>query len=122
MRKVAFVVFILFISNYTNAQTIIQRDPMIEAMVKEISADSMKSYITKMVSFGTRNTLSTTSDKKHGIGGAREWVAEKFNEFAANSGSRMTAFVDTTTLPPDRRRIDVPTSLGNAMAVLRGTD
>ncbi|HYC29385.1 MAG TPA: M20/M25/M40 family metallo-hydrolase, partial [Chitinophagaceae bacterium] len=122
MRKFFTGLFILLCNLYTSGQTIIQRDPMIEAMVKEISADSMKSYITKMVSFGTRNTLSSTTDKKRGIGAAREWVVEKFNEFARNSGGRMTAFVDTTTLQPDRRRVDVATSLGNAMAILKGTD
>src|SRR5437899_2740310 len=106
----------------STAQTLIQRDPEIEGMVKEISSDSLKSYILKMVSFGTRNTLSTTTDKKKGIGAAREWVVQKFNEFAKNSNGRMTAYVDTTTLQPDGRRVDVVTNLGNAMAVLKGTD
>ena len=104
------------------AQTIIQRDPAIEQMVREISADSLKSYINKLVTFGTRNTLSSTTDKKKGIGAAREWVVAKFREFAQSSGGRMTAYVDTTTLQPDKRRVDTVTSLGNAMAILKGTD
>ncbi|HWJ30042.1 MAG TPA: M28 family metallopeptidase, partial [Flavisolibacter sp.] len=41
---------------------------------------------------------------------------------AAISGGRMTAFVDTTTIPADGKRVDVPTNLGNAMAILKGTD
>lgn len=103
-------------------QTIIQRDPEIEQMVKEISADSLKSYIHKLVSFGTRSTVSSTTDKKRGIGAARTWVVQRFNEFARNSNGRMTAYVDTTTIPADGRRVDVPTNLGNTMAVLKGTD
>jgi hypothetical protein len=91
-------------------------------MVKEISPDSMKSYINKMVSFGTRSTISTTTDKKRGIGAAREWVVQKFNEFAAQSGGRLTAMVDTTTLQPDGRRVSTAVNLGNAMAILKGTD
>ena len=59
------------------SQTIIQRDPDIEKMVKEISADSLKAYIYKMVSFGTRHTMSTVTDQKNGIGAAREWVVAK---------------------------------------------
>lgn len=105
-----------------SAQTIIHRDPEIEQMVKELSPDSLRSYILELVSFGTRHTLSTTSDKKKGIGAAREWVVQKFNEFAKNSYGRMTAFVDTVTLQPDKRRIDVVTDLGNSMAILKGTD
>lgn len=104
------------------AQTIVHRDPEIESMVKEISSDSLKSYINKMVSYGTRNTLSTTTDKKKGIGAAREWVVQKFGEFAKSSGGRLTAMVDTTTLQPDGRRVNVVTNLGNAMAILKGTD
>lgn len=103
-------------------QTIIQRDPEIEQMVKEISSDSLKSYINKLVSFGTRSTLSSTTDKKRGVGASREWVVQRFNEFAKSSNGRMTAYVDTTTIAADGRRVDVATNLGNAMAILKGTD
>jgi hypothetical protein len=117
-----FTISFLLFAERSSSQTIIHRDAEIEQMVKEISADSLQSYIFKMVSFGTRSTLSTTTDKKHGIGAAREWVVQKFKEFAKNSGGRMTAFVDTVTLQADGRRVDVATNLGNAMAVLKGTD
>ncbi|MDB5252589.1 MAG: peptidase [Flaviaesturariibacter sp.] len=104
------------------AQTLIHRDAEIESMVKEISPDSLRSYIVSLVSFGTRSTLSTTTDKKRGIGAAREWVVKRFTEFGRASNGRLTAFVDTTTLPADGRRVDAATSLGNAMAILKGTD
>lgn len=117
---------LFFISFFTLqksfAQTLIQRDPEIEQMVKEVSADSLKSYINKLVSFGTRSTLSSTTDKKKGIGAAREWVVQRFNEFAKSSKGRMIAYLDTTTIAADGRRIDVPINLANAMAVLKGTD
>lgn len=122
MQKNLLTAIALIITFLSSAQTIIQRDPEIEAMVKEISSDSLKSYITKMVSYGTRSTLSTTTDKKKGIGAAREWVAQKFTEFAARSGGRLTAMVDTTTLQPDGRRVNTAINLGNAMAILKGTD
>ena len=83
---------------YSSAQTLIQRDPEIEKMVKEVNADSLKSYILKMVSYGTRNTLSTQSDPNRGIGAARNWVLQKFNEFAKKSNGRFSSFIDTTTL------------------------
>src|SRR5215212_6548451 len=117
---ILFVLLFAFSKGFS--QTLIQRDPEIERMVKEVSTDSLKSYINRLVSFGTRNTLSTTTDKKRGIGAAREWVVQKFNEFSKNSNGRMTAYVDTTTLQADGRRVDTITSLGNAMAVLKGTD
>ncbi len=104
------------------AQTTITRDPAIEQMVKEVSSDSLKSYITQMVSFGTRNTLSLATDKKRGIGAARNYVLSKFNQFAKQSEGRLTAMIDTTTIAADGRRVDVPTLLGNVMATLKGTD
>lgn len=104
------------------AQTIIQRDPVIDQMVKEVSADSLRSYVEQMVSVGTRNTLSTQTDKKKGIGAGRNWALSKFNEFAKQSGGRLTAFIDTTTLPADGKRVDVSLVLGNVMATLQGTD
>lgn len=122
MQKFLIVSSLFFASLLTSAQTIIHRDPQIEQMVKEISADSLKAYIQQLVSFGTRHTLSSTTDKKQGIGAAREWVVQKFTEWGKKSNGRLTAFVDTTTLQPDGRRIDTRTSLGNAMAILRGTD
>ena len=105
----------------TQAQTIIQRDPEIEKMVKEVNADSLKSYIYKLVSFGTRNTLSTQSDPNRGIGAARNWVLQKFNEFAKKSNGRLTAYIDTTTLQKGGR-VDTTILLGNVMAILKGTD
>ena len=91
-------------------------------MVSEISPDSLRSYINTLVAFGTRNTLSTQSDAKRGIGAARNWVLKKFNEFSKQSPGRLTAIIDTTTLQPDGKRVDAPVLLGNVMATLKGTD
>ena len=121
MRKVLFIIF-LFISVQVIAQTIIQRDPEIEAMVSDVNRDSLQSYIKKLVAFGTRNTLSTQVNPNRGIGAARNWVLSKFNSFTKNSNGRFTAFIDTTTLFPNGKRVDSITKLGNVMGVLKGTD
>lgn len=103
-------------------QTIITRDPEIEQMVKEVSADSLQQYIKTLVAFGTRNTLSTQKDPKRGIGAAKNWVLSKFNEFAKQSNGRMTAYIDSTTYEPDGRRVDSTINLGDVVAKLKGTD
>ncbi len=122
MRKVLLVLIVLACAFPGFTQVIIAKDPLIEKMVREVSADSLQSYIKTMVAFGTRNTLSTQTDPKRGIGAARNWVLGKFNEFAKQSGGRLSAFIDTTTLQPDGRRVDVPLLLGNVVATLKGTD
>jgi len=120
--KFLFSICFLALATSASAQKIINRDIEIEQMVANVATDSLRSYINQMVRFGTRSTLSTTTDKKRGIGAARDWVVSKFSEFAKQSGGRMTAFVDTVTLQPDGRRVNKAINLGNAMAVLKGTD
>lgn len=123
MKMKYFIFFVIIFCNISlHAQTIVQRDPEIEQMVKEVSPDSLKSYIVKLVSFGTRNTLSTQKDPKRGIGAARNWILSRFNQFAKQSNGRLSAFIDTTTYAPDGRRVDTPINLGNVVATLKGTD
>jgi Peptidase family M28 len=117
-----FFIIVIFLSNYTFAQTIVQRDAEIESMVKEVSPDSLQNTIKMLVSFGTRNTLSTQNNTSRGIGAARNWVLYKFKEIAKQSGGRLTTFIDTTTLPADGKRVDRPILLGNAVATLKGTN
>jgi hypothetical protein len=119
----SFITFLLVASAYACfSQTVINRDPEIAGMVNDVSRDSLQSYIKTMVGFGTRNTLSTQTDPKRGIGAARKWVLRKFNQFARSSGGRMSAIIDTTTLQPDGKRVDTKLLLGNVVATLRGTD
>jgi len=122
MKKIATLLFVFLIVTKTYAQITITRDPVIEQMVNEISPDSLRSYIQTMVNFGTRNTLSTQTEKKRGIGAARLYVLQKFNEFAAQSNGRLSSIIDTTTLQPDKRRVDTALLLGNVVATLKGTD
>lgn len=121
MKPLLLLAFLTFELN-SFSQKIIQRDAEISKMVSEVSADSLQSYITTLVAFGTRNTLSTQTDPKRGIGAARNWVLKKFNEFAKNSNGRLTAMIDTTTLLPNGKRIDKAVLLGNVVATLKGTD
>lgn len=122
-NRLLVAIVLTFCGLYSSAQTLIQRDPEIEKMVKEVNADSLKAYIYKMVSYGTRNTLSTQSDPNRGIGAARNWVLQKFNEFAKKSNGRFSAFIDTTTLQPVAgSRVERPVVLGNVVGILKGTD
>lgn len=107
---------------FSQSTSLINRDPQIELMVKEVSQDSLQANIKKLVSFGTRNTLSSTNDPELGIGAARDWILERFNEFAKESGGRLSAKLDTSTYLADGKRIDVTTVLANVVATLKGTD
>lgn len=122
MKKLLTYSLILF-SFTTQAQTVIvEKNEAIAEMVSNISKDSLESYISKMVSFGTRHTLSSQTNAKRGIGAARNYVLAKFKEFEKSSAGRLTSFIDTTTILADGKRVDRNIILGNVMGVLKGTD
>jgi len=104
------------------SQKIIKKDTEIDAMVKEISVDSLAQNLNKLVGFGTRATLSNQSSTTNGIGAARAWILSRFNEYAKSSNGRLSAFIDTTTYNADKRRVNRPIILGNVVATLKGTD
>lgn len=47
---------------------------------------ALRAAITSLVGFGTRHTLSTTTDPKRGIGAARRWAASRFQSFSKACG------------------------------------
>ena len=122
-NKIIFLAVLLMgIINSSQAQQIIKKDIEIEAMVKEISVDTLSQNLNKLVSFGTRATLSNQSSALKGIGAARAWILSRFNDYAKSSNGRLTAFIDTITYNADKRRVDRPIILGNVVATLKGTD
>ncbi|AZB27359.1 M20/M25/M40 family metallo-hydrolase [Chryseobacterium bernardetii] len=120
MKKILFALF--FIPAVFHAQQTVHRDPEIINYVSQVSTDSLKSHINSLVSFGTRHTMSSTTDPKRGIGAARKWVLKKFNDYAKNAGGRMEVFLQNQTIQPDGKRIDRVTDLGNAIAIIHGTN
>ena len=50
----------------------------------------LKASVEKLVSFGTRHTMSSATDPKRGIGAARRWTAAEFAKIARACGSCLT--------------------------------
>jgi hypothetical protein len=99
-------------------------DSEISSMVKQISADSIKSYIQKLVTFKTRHSMSDTVSSTIGIGAARRWVASKFRQFASRNHADMKVELDPYRLEPGPRqaRIARPVTMKNVLGTLNGTD
>ena len=49
-------------------------DPRVRKILDEVSESRIRSTIEKLVSFGTRNTMSTQDDPARGVGAARQWI------------------------------------------------
>lgn len=90
-----------------------------EAIAGEVSANRLRETVTRLVSFGTRHTLSSQTDPKRGIGVALRWTEAEFLEISRGCSGCLTV-----ALPSDvvtGRRIPVPTKVVNVIAVQRGT-
>jgi len=92
----------------------------VAAMVKEISAKNIEATIRKLVSFGTRNTLSEQNDPVRGVGAARDWLYAEFQKISLGCGGCLQV-EKQTFLQAKAARVPEPTNLTNVVATLKGT-
>ena len=121
MRKTFLLcaVLLLLVSSLV-AQRRPAADPEIQRMIREVSARNIEASIRKLVSFGTRNTLSEQDNPTRGIGAARDWIFSEFERFNRECGGCMAVEKQSFT-QPKANRIPEPTVLTNVIATLRGT-
>ncbi len=99
-----------------------RRNPTIARIVSEINARNVENTIRKLVSFGTRNTLSAQDNSSRGIGAARDWLYAEFQKISGSAGGRMTVEKQSFEQQPGKYpRIARPTIVTNVVATLRGT-
>ena len=115
-----FVFTFLFFSQISISQ--VAEDSEIKKMITEVKAENLEATVRKLVSFGTRHTLSDTKSKTKGIGAAQKWVKSEFDKYALESNGRLTSTIDYFTIKADGKRITTDSQLGNVMATLKGTD
>jgi hypothetical protein len=100
-------------------------DPEIAAALREVSAEHIRGNIEKLVSFGTRSTISAQDAQSieagRGIGAAREWIKAEFERYSKECGGCLEVRTDTFNQQP-ADRIPQPTVITNVYAVLKGTD
>jgi Peptidase family M28 len=95
-------------------------DRELRAILREVDPRRIEATIRKLVSFGTRHTLSTQDDPNRGIGAARDWIFAELSRYAAASEGRMTVELQSYIQEP-APRIPVPTRITNVRATLRGS-
>jgi hypothetical protein len=104
-------------------------DPAIAAALRTISPDAVRADIAKLVSFGTRSTLSsmnTDLPPGQGINAAADWVESEFRAISATCGGCLEVkrddFVEQPAPESGRpSRFTGPTRLVNVYAILHGT-
>ncbi len=100
------------------AQTVAPADDL-KAMLGEVSAQRIEARIRKLVSFGTRHTLSDIASDTRGIGAARRWITSELQACAKAPGSRLKV-EEQSFIEPAGNRVNQPTELVNIVATLPG--
>ncbi|MEY2501933.1 MAG: hypothetical protein QOI07_2267, partial [Verrucomicrobiota bacterium] len=98
----------------------VKENKQIAAVLSEISAKNIEGIIRKLVSFGTRHTLSDTQSDTRGIGAARRWIQSEFERYSKENGGRLEVTLDDFTQPPGERNPQ-PVQVVNVVATLPGT-
>jgi len=112
MKKLA--VLLGFAALATSASAITPRQA-----ADQVSQERLRATVEKLVSFGTRHTLSSQTDPKRGIGAALNWAEQEFRTYSRACGGclRIERTSDTVT----GRRVPNPTLITNVIAIQRGT-
>lgn len=109
----------------SQSEPTVTADPKIAAALQQISVQRIQANIEKLVSFGTRLTLSAQDPASittgHGIGAAREWIKSEFERYSQDCGGCLEVKTDSFTEQP-ADRIPKATEITNVYAVLKGAD
>ncbi|HET6941533.1 MAG TPA: M20/M25/M40 family metallo-hydrolase, partial [Sphingomicrobium sp.] len=89
-------------------------DAKLREIIAPVSGAEMKQTVTKLVSFGTRHTLSSQTDPKRGIGAALNWTEGQFKSFGLPTERPCDTFTGN--------RIPAPTRICDMIAIQRGTE
>lgn len=84
----------------------------------DVSAQSLRAMIEKLVSFGTRHTLSSQTDPKRGIGAALTWSEEELRRYSKACGGCLAIVKPSDTATG--RRVPNPTKVTNVFAIQKG--
>ena len=91
-------------------------------IIDEVSSERIEKDIRKLVSFGTRHTLSDTLSKKRGIGAARRWIKSEFEKISTNCNNCLEVFYQKNYFTPkDGERIVKPVWINNVVAIQKGS-
>lgn len=80
----------------------------------------LKALVEKLVSFGTRHTLSSTTDPRRGIGAARNWGAAEFQRISKACGGCLT--IERISDRFEGPRAPSGVIVQNVLAIQKGSD
>lgn len=95
-------------------------DARLHAIGTAPSAARIEADVRKLVSFGTRHTLSDTSSPTRGIGAATRWIHDEFERISRQCGGCLEVRYVSGTVSGEKRIPD-PVEIVNVVAIQRGS-
>ncbi|KAF1714167.1 peptidase M28 [Pseudoxanthomonas sangjuensis] len=95
-------------------------NPRLQAIGTAPQASRIEADIRKLVSFGTRHTLSDTKSDTRGIGAARRWIFDEFQRISKDCGGCLEVRYSSDIVSGEKR-IPEPTEVVSVIAIQRGT-
>ena len=89
-------------------------------IIDSISENRIESDIKKLVSFGTRHTLSDTISITTGIGAARRWIKKSFKDISSNCNNCLEVSYQKNYFIKNKRRLIKDVWINNVIAIQRG--
>jgi hypothetical protein len=111
----------IFVTGFCSVQASVayQDQPKLHEIVEQISAQRIEQDIRKLVSFGTRHTLSETKSDTRGIGAARRWIKQEFERISQECGGCLEVIMVGDTISGEKR-IPNPTEVISVIAIQKG--
>jgi len=89
-------------------------------IIDSVSELRIENDIKKLVSFGTRHTLSDTLSNTTGIGAARRWIKKSFKDISTNCNNCLEVFYQKNYFVKNKRRLIKDVWINNVIAIQRG--
>lgn len=96
-------------------------DAWLDAIGRAPSAQRIEADIRKLVSFGTRHTLSDTTSDTRGIGAVTRWIFDEFTRISKDCDGCLEVRYVRGTVKAGEPRIPRDTEISNVIAIQRGT-
>ena len=113
--------FALFFFCFFLVNSQITTDDKINQIINSISKENIKSDIQKLVDFGTRHTLSDTISNERGIGAARRWVKQRFEEISNDCNNCLKIYFQKNYFKKNNLRLPRDVWINNVVAIQKGT-
>jgi len=117
ISKKLYLFLFVCVATLLNGQTNLKIYDIIDA----VSEERIKSDVTTLVNFGTRNTFSDTVSNSRGIGAARRWIKSEFEAISKDCNNCLNVFYQKDLVTKEgNSRVPHDAWVVNVVAIQKG--